>query len=794
MHVEITVPQGMIAVSQGTLAGTTTPGPGRTAYRWRERHPISTYLVSIAAHAYAVQTVAYTPLAGGSMPVTVWSYPEDAAAALEAANLSVAVLRTYSGLFGEYPFVDEKYGYAQCNFGGGMEHQTATSAGNWSPGLVVHETAHQWFGDAVTLRDFSHIWLNEGFATYAEALWAEAQGGRAAYLAFMWARRSYAPGTIWVPHPETTSFGRIFDASLSYSKAAWVLHMLRGVLGDDVFFRALRAYAQDSRTAYGTATTEDLQAIVQEVSGRDLSRFFTNWIYRPYYPTYLYDFSTQPAGGGWNVHLDIQQLQSQAVYDMPLPVRVLTRAGNVDVTLPDSMALQSFDLHVAAEPLGVQIDPEHWVLHSSERALHDPTFSDGVLVVNGVSWVSPFAAEAADAYRDSVFAGRLPFKFWDLFPAPAGGYVPQLPAPIGHGPIPPEMLGRFSTVVWIGNVYAEDLDLWNNASIVSYLQQGGNVLLLARRGQEFLSPPRSAYLGLRWAEDPVATLGSATPARGDLVPMSALNVQTQCAAFETGFDAAETQLLFTDATYFAEPRGIGAWRRPAGGGSVRPNGGNFAFVSGRPYRWAHGPLRANVQTILSALFLETATPVLASIDIAQESDGIRLDWRLEGSTHISNLELRRSTVGEAPLPLAHWVEPEPHGTWLDRDARTGQLYSYELLADFGSGPVRVAARDIVRSGAVPVARTRLLPVTPNPFNPGIVLHYELARPGRASLRVLDAKGRRARLLFDTELPSGSGTYLWDGRDDNGHDAASGVYLITLECDGLQSTAKATLAR
>jgi hypothetical protein len=547
--------------------------------------------------------VSYTPEGGGSpMPVTVWSYPEDAAPALALADASLVILQRFAALFGEYPFLQEKYGYVQFPFGGGMEHQTVTSAGNWSLGLGVHETAHQWFGDAITCRDFGDIWLNEGFATSVEALWDEAEGGPAAYQANLRENRYYGPGTVWVPEAETADLGRIFDLNLSYNKASWILHMLRGELGDDAFFRILRTYAQDSRHAYGTATTEDFRGIAAAESGRNLSRFFAQWVYQPYFPAYLYDYTSTPRAGGWDVHLEIEQLQPHVVYEMPVQVRIQTASGAEDYSVRDSVALQHFDLHVASAPTAVQLDPEGWILHTAEPAIHAASFNGGVLLVNGVAWWSPFWSEAAAAYADSVFAGHYPFTFWDVFPAPPAGYGTELPAPLGHGPIPPETLARFSTVVWVGNAYAGDLEGWNEAAIVSYLRQGGNVLLLARRGQEFLSPARSSYLGLRWAESHVSTLGVATAAQPGLVPMSSLDAQSQCAVFETSFDRAETQLLLTDMSSFAVPRGIAAWRHPVGGGTARPNGGHFAFVSGRPYRWEHTALRTNIQVILSTLF------------------------------------------------------------------------------------------------------------------------------------------------------------------------------------------------
>jgi hypothetical protein len=263
---------------------------------------------------------------------------------------------------------------------------------------------------------------------------------------------------------------------------------------------------------------------------------------------------------------------------------------------------------VAAQPLSVAVDPEHWILCTTEPQLRNPSFYRGVLVVNGVSWT--VGSELTSAYADSVFSAGYRFSFWDSDVAPGGGYPAQLPTPLGHGALPPEVLEQFSTVVWVGDT---DLDLWNNAALVSYLRAGGNLLFLGRRGREYLNPSRSGWLGLRWAESASVTLASAAAADPRFVPMSRTGTQSGCAVFETSFDRPEAVLLLTEPSTFSVPRGIAAWRRPVHGGTLRPDGGNFAFVSGRPYRWNHAALRANVRTVLAQLFGEPTTPTSVAL-------------------------------------------------------------------------------------------------------------------------------------------------------------------------------------
>jgi len=161
-----------------------------------------------------------------------------------------------------------------------MEHQTLTSMGGWSEDLISHELAHQWWGDMVTCEDFGHIWLNEGFATWSEAYWAEQYYDFATYRQYMDIASYYGAGTIFVEDPLSEN---IFDGNLSYNKGSWVVHMLRGVLGDTDFFAGLALYR--SSHLYGSATTEQLQTALETVSGQDLTAFFQQWIYGEYFPS-----------------------------------------------------------------------------------------------------------------------------------------------------------------------------------------------------------------------------------------------------------------------------------------------------------------------------------------------------------------------------------------------------------------------------------------------------------------------------------------------------------------------------
>lgn len=599
VDIRVTVPDPLIVASNGVLQST-TPSGGWTTYHWKTTYPISTYLVSMAIHPYTVFSHTYTPMAGGSMPVDYYVYPSHYSAVQATYALTVPMIGAFAGGYGEYPFVDEKYGHAEFVWGGGMEHQTLTSLGGYSEDLISHELSHQWWGDHITCQDFHHIWLNEGFATFSEAYWKEQTEGIDTYHLYMDAAAYYGSGTIYVEYPAIED---IFDTNLSYNKASWVPHMLRHVVGDTDFFAGLAAY----RAAYGmgTATTEQFRDVMANVSGKNLDAFFQQWIYGEYFPVYRPSWTESSPG---TIDLTIEQAQTNTgLFTMPIDVRVTTSGGTFDFTVDNSLATQDYQLSVTGDVQSVEIDPDHWILRQVETTVANPTFGSGVLVVNGVDW-GTYTSEIRTAYADSVFWADLPFTFWDNFPEPSGGYPANLPAPIGHGSVPADLLGKFSAVVWVGNNYNGDLPKWVETPIESYLNAGGNVLLLSRMGNDFLSGSLASYLGI------TITNTSVTPANMNAVHPAFQNIsftgtQSYTDLFSTSVGPNST-LLFQSQTGLGPFYGSGVIAEPPGGGTARPDGGKFAHIAGRPYRMNHANLRANVETILKDFFGEPYTSVI----------------------------------------------------------------------------------------------------------------------------------------------------------------------------------------
>jgi len=600
VDITVTVPDNLVVASNGLVVSDVDNGATRTTH-WKSNYPIATYLVSLAIYPYTQYSDWYNPQGGGDpMEVQFFIYPAHVGVVEPTYALTVPMIDVFAQAFGEYPFVDEKYGHAEFTWGGGMEHQTLTSMGGWSEDLISHELAHQWWGDMVTCEDFGHIWLNEGFATWSEAYWAEQNYDFATYQEYMDYAAYYGAGTIFVEDPLNDN---IFSGALSYNKASWVVHMLRGVLGDADFFAGLAQYRADF--LYSSATTEDLQAAMEAVSGRDLTAFFQQWIYGEYFPIYSYEWVEGPQAGEITVTITQEQTDT-GLFTMPIQLEVGTTAGTVNFTIENSQATEDYVLLVPGTAESVVLDPDRWILRQVQTQVTNPTFDQGILLVNGVYW-STYEAEIFSAYADSAFWGDNPITFWDCFPAPAGGYPANLPVPLGHDAVPASILGGFSTVIWIGNNYNGDLASWAETPIQSYLEVGGNLLLMTRSSVSFLEGDLTGYLGVSWAEEKVSLVNCVAVDAG-LVDIPFTGPQTWNDVFLTSV-GSESTLLFQDTAGFAGPRGTGVWASPVGGGTFRESGGQFVHLSGRPYRMNHDFLRQNVEYILENYLDEPYIPV-----------------------------------------------------------------------------------------------------------------------------------------------------------------------------------------
>lgn len=307
----ITVPDHLTAVANGTPSPSVDNDDGTRTFAWRMDYPMATYLAVIAVGDYEV-----LELTGPhDIPIRHYYFADQPAESVHRTfAFTGQVMEFFEAVFGPYPF--DSYGHVLTPQGAvGMETQTMTIipagiVGASNPIIVVHELSHQWFGDYISPASWSDIWLNEGFATYAEVLWTEYIGGWEAganYLTRMEYETLGWGEAAGVAQPDVAD---LFGTN-SYEKGGWVLHMLRREVGDEAFVDILRAYLE--RFGGGTASTQDFWDVAEEVSGQDLDDFFEQWLYRPGNPAVtLY----------WTAAGEVLACQVQTdepfVFDLPL--------------------------------------------------------------------------------------------------------------------------------------------------------------------------------------------------------------------------------------------------------------------------------------------------------------------------------------------------------------------------------------------------------------------------------------------------------------------------------------------
>ncbi|GAA0949361.1 M1 family metallopeptidase [Nonomuraea longicatena] len=276
---EITVPAGLTALANGELVGKPRTSRGKTTFVWRERHPMATYL--------ATATLGEFELREGRTPGGI-----DNLAAVDPAfrsslgrvySLSGQITDYWAGIFGPYPFSSTGGVVDDFATGYALENQTKPMYGGFDPdeSIIAHELAHQWFGNSLSVRRWRDLWLNEGFATYAEWLWAEHRGRGKAQETFDTQLARAATDPIWAYPPGRAKPDDLFNESV-YTRGAMTLHALREKIGDTDFFRLLKDWNTEHR--YGHVTTAQFIAMAEKVSGKRLGSLFDAWLFTPRRP------------------------------------------------------------------------------------------------------------------------------------------------------------------------------------------------------------------------------------------------------------------------------------------------------------------------------------------------------------------------------------------------------------------------------------------------------------------------------------------------------------------------------
>lgn len=350
-------------------------GTTHRRFRWNISEPISTYNMVFGAAAFQVSTVGRACRGNPRcVDVTTWLFPESAGQAAASFRRAPAMVEYFSQLVAPFPYEALAHVQSSTRFGG-MENATAifyderplANGANIEP-TVAHETAHQWFGDSVTEAVWPDLWLSEGFATYFGALFFEhADGGEVFHRMLDISRRRVVTSDVAnrpVIDRQAGDLLTLLNVN-TYDKGSWVLHMLRGMLGDRQFFAGIRRYYRAH--ARGTATTLDLQRAMEAASGRPLEVFFDQWLRRPGFPRFHVSSRWDAAQHRATVAIAQVQPAEWPTFRMPLTLEFQTAAGRVRRRVEVGARLERVTVPLETQPLDVVLDPDGWVLKDVER-------------------------------------------------------------------------------------------------------------------------------------------------------------------------------------------------------------------------------------------------------------------------------------------------------------------------------------------------------------------------------------------------------------------------------------------
>ncbi len=828
--------------SNGKLISVVNNGDGTSTHYWQHRYPVSSYLISIALTNYSSFSnwFKYTPT--DSMEVLNYVLPENLSSAMAGLPKAVDGLQIFSDLFGLYPFISEKYGHAQFGWGGGMEHQTMTSLGGFSEGLVIHELAHQWFGDMITCRTWPDIWLNEGFATYLEVLYQEKKYGTSSYWSRITSHMSSAKnavGSIYVT--DTTNIGTLFNWNLVYAKGATVLHMLRHVIGDTMFFRSMYNYANDMRFKYGTASTDDFQSVCETTSGQNLDYFFNEWVYGEKYPNYTYGWTSEPSAGGYTLTIGLSQTTGTAnptFFTMPIDFKIFASGWDTTVVLFNDQLTQTFSFDVSHQPTSVQLDPQGWILKTKDTLKAFTVFptvknfgdvyvdsikTDSVTVYNtGLTTLNVSSVVSDNSLftvtpTSASIAPSLGKKFYITF-APLSKGVQTGHLTFTHnGPSSPDQIGLS------GNAIVQSMGVatgWNMVSIPFVpADPRKNIIFNTAISNAFRYLNDSGYVIRDSIFHGIGYWLKYNNA--DRVELNGEWVYADTIAVETGWNMIGSisnpiavgtinsdppDIMVSDCfgynnSYFITDSikpGKGYWVKVNQPGSLILNSSSIMKVSTarRDIREECNKLlfrdnQGRIQELYFTTQGERNTPGRyelppippdGSFDVRYVS-GRMLETFNNGINDEYSILI---SSAEYPLTITWEIKEQP----FDGILKVGEK---EIsLSSNGSIQILNQKSQIVlsKAGVGELPRNFLLEQNlPNPFNPSTTINYQLPIDTWVTLKVFDVLGQEVATLVNEDKKAGR-----YGVEFNGSKLSSGVYFYRLQADGMSQIQKMILAK
>ncbi|MCD4830135.1 MAG: T9SS type A sorting domain-containing protein [Candidatus Cloacimonetes bacterium] len=766
-------------VANGALVEIEDNGDSTVTSKWHESYPIATYLTSFACTNYEVFSFDWT-YNDQTIPVDNYYYPEQEEVSIALYGTCEDMLTFFSDTYGEYPFMNEKYGHATCtNLGAlAMEHQTCTSfdAGYINDEAAVytvaHELGHSWAGNSLTISSWSDVWLKEGFAVYSEALWAEHNFGSQALFDYMDAEDSgSALDEPLYRDPDGTA-SHIFN-SVVYRKGGWTVHMLRYVMGDDAFFDFLPAYFSDPDLRYGNTDMQALENVAEAVHGSQLDWFFDQWFYQEGRPRYEYALYVMDPALPPVVAINSLPYSGET-FDMYLPYTYMDYEGRLFV--PGGM--NHLLLPIPGTSLSIDWDSQGWVLDGGftekRPVLEQIPTRDGSV---GLVW-QPYFDDAIDGFCIYRSQDEGQWEYVATAPVNSTGWLDE-------GLDPASTYRYFIEVVYDG-VYRGAPSNVIEATPIEYTLDEG--VLIVDNSADFTTPgfPTDEEMDAFY----IAVLASLQPAMWDVATQGEPPL-TELARYSTVVWHADDILQgdLADCYYNLQ--------------NYLLAGGNMLISQSRKLSQMDADMLRETFGVESMEFCNSPefTGALGEgwPDIAVDPDKIPLTTWGDNLAQVYTFEPYDDAVALYRFDSASGEPP-----WQDEPCaiiggggNSGYLlllgfplyyleeedvtaFMFRAMIDFGE---LATDEDVVTPPAL------ALSARPNPFNPRTILEFSLPESARVELNIYDVRGRCVLRRDLGYRYKGAQTWTWDAGG-----SASGVYLLRLQAGGASVVRKVVLLK